>query len=129
MAETAGQKAYRRGWRQGSVIPKALAMTVYSDLLSGSSQQVEPEGTALVLATQDCDLVKPGESLSFVEAIACTEHDEAFIQELMANNARYFVLDRTSRLVADRNHVVLLEKEVLAQIGDAPTPPCEGDQE
>jgi hypothetical protein len=129
MTETIGRALYNRGWRQGSVVDAKLAMSLYNELAAGSLEQVEPAGSGLVLATQDCDLVKPSDKLPFVEAIVCETHDEKFVQGILANEARYFVLDRSKGLVADRNHVVLIRKEALAALGDPGAPPCGGDVE
>jgi hypothetical protein len=97
------------------------------ELSSGSTEIVDPEGSMLVLATQDCDLVKDNDKLPFVEALMCDEKPEAVVAGIMANDARYFVLDRKARLVADRNHVVLIRKDALSTLGDAPAPPCGGN--
>jgi hypothetical protein len=100
-------------------------MLLYLDL-DGSSESVPQSGPSLVLATQDCDLVKPSVKIPFVEALVCQEMGEKDVQEILPNDARFFVLDRADRLVADRNHVVLFRKKALLALGGTPSPPCGG---
>jgi len=102
-------------------------MLLYRDVEAGEVDSIPLEGSGLVLATQDCDLVKPSDKLPFVEAIQYQAMTEKFVRGLMAHDARFFVLDYAQFLVADRNHAVQINKQALLDLGATPDPPCGGD--
>lgn len=121
---TEGRELYDRGWRQGCVLP--LPATQHSIVAKDAVEQVPvPDGMQLVLATQDCDTVKPSDRLPLLEAIGCSTDDE-LAKTVMANDARYFVLEPTTALVADRAVTAALSRGVLQDL-PTPDPPCGGD--
>jgi hypothetical protein len=127
MQSGAGRELYERGWRQGCLVPLRPVQTVYETIDPPAVKTIEPEGrTALVLTTQDCDLVKTGERLPFVEAIAAT-HDAELSNEVQINDTRYFVLNPVTGLVADRVYNVTIEKDALLAL-PPPDAPCGGDE-
>ena len=127
MSKPPGRLLYDRGWRQGCLISASLAMLLYKDLATETVEGIPQEGIGLVLATQDCDLVKPSDKLPFIEAIQYQHMTEKFVKGVMAHDARFFVLDRDECLVADRNHAVQIEKEALLAHAVTPDAPCGGN--
>jgi hypothetical protein len=122
-----GRELYGRGWRQGCVIPIRPTQTVYEALDPPAQTQIElSEGTGLVLTTQDCDLVKSPGRLPFVEAIATTK-DPELSNTVQINDARFFVLDPDSNLVADHAYGATIRKEALLALPE-PEAPCGGDE-
>jgi hypothetical protein len=121
---TQGRGLYDRGWRQGCVIP--LPATQFAMVSKDTIEEVSvPEGMQLVLATQDCDTVKPAEKIPWLEAIGCSI-DLKRAKTVMANDARYFVLDPEAGVLADRAITATLSRDVLDDLPD-PDPPCGGD--
>lgn len=126
MQSEAGRELYERGWRQGCLIPLRPTQTVYESVDPPSLTTLDLDaGVELVLATQDCDLVKPTERLPYVEAIAATR-DTELSSDVQINDGRYFVLDPEDGLVADRVFNATLHKEALLALAP-PDPPCAGD--
>jgi hypothetical protein len=121
---TQGRRLYDRGWRQGCVIE--LPATQHSLVARDTVEQVSvSEEMRLVLTTQDCDAVKPSERLPWLEAIGCVTDPER-AKTVMANDARFFVLDPERGLVADRAVMATVSRDVLEELPD-PDPPCGGD--
>ena len=102
-------------------------MAVYSGL-DGSRKDVSTDqASRLVVVTQDCDLVKADGRCPFVECLAVIVDAQAALG-ILANDARFFVLDPSEGLIADRMHVVLVAKDALLKaehVGDV----CGGDSE
>lgn len=126
---TAGRDLYDRGWRQGSRIPAQVHQVAYQPLHPAAVVEKElPAGMHLVLVTQDCDLVKDEAKLPVLEAIGCVD-DPSLASRTRANDARFFVLDEPSGLVADRAYGAFLTREALADLPDPGHEPCGGDRE
>lgn len=124
---TLGRRLYDQGWRQGSIIPHVVSQPVYTGLQSAMLESVSLDDCgALVLATQDCDLVKSDDKLPHLEAIGCIE-DASLARKVRPNDGRYFVLDRRRGLVADRSVSIALTREALAQVVPPPEVPFEGN--
>jgi hypothetical protein len=122
---TLGQELYDAGWRQGARIPSSAPQVHFSLLGTPAKEAPMPEGMSLVLATQDCDLVKPEEKLPYLEAIGCV-NDPGRAKSVRANDARFFVLNPDAGTVADRGYGAFLTRDALVGVS-APAAPCGGD--
>jgi hypothetical protein len=125
---TAGRELYDRGWRQGSRIAVRVQQSAYGsfDPVQLVEQEL-PSGMDLVLATQDCDLVKDEEKLPQLEGIGCFD-DPELASRVRANDARYFVLDPEPGIVADRAHGAYFTREALAALPNPQAGPCGDDR-
>jgi hypothetical protein len=123
---TAGRELYDEGWRQGSRLKGDACQSYFKELKqSGLATDPLPPGMSLVLATQDCDLVKADDRLPYVEAVGCVE-DGLLAATIRPNDARYFVLDPASGVVADRAYGAFLLREALKGLS-VPELPFGGD--
>jgi hypothetical protein len=124
---TAGRELYDRGWRQGSRIAVRTRQVSYVAFDPLRLREGElPHGMDLVLATQDCDLVKDEEKLPLLEGIGCFD-DPRLASRVRANDARYFVLDPDPGVVADRAHGAFFTRDALAALPEPTVEPCGND--
>ena len=80
----------------------------------------------LVLATQDCDLVKPADKLPALEAILCFV-DQGRARRTRPNDSRFFVLNPSAGLLADRAHITSFTREALDALPPPEGSPFAGD--
>jgi hypothetical protein len=124
---TAGRELYDKGWRQGSRIAVSARQGFHRAFEPIDTQEHDlPEGMDLVLATQDCDLVRPEEKLPLLEGIGCCEDPERAARTRL-NDARYFVLDPAVGLLADRGYGAFFTRDALALVPSPVVLPCGGD--
>jgi hypothetical protein len=124
---TAGRELYDRGWRQGSRIAVNARQGFHRAFEPIETQEHDlPEGMDLVLATQDCDLVRAEERLPLLEGIGCCEDPER-AAAIQLNDARYFVLEPAVGLIADRGYGAFFTRESLALVPPPVVLPCGGD--
>jgi len=123
-AEELGVRLYDRGWRQGVVFSGARSGRFYDDW--GDEPLETPlVGEMVVLATQDCDLVKPEARIPYLEALPALR-DKLLARRVRPNDQRFFVLDPEEGLVADRAYRILLSRRALLPL-EPVAPPCGGD--
>ena len=102
-----------------------MAQYVYEVATADGVRPVPAPGDLLVVATQDCDLVKPMERDPYVEFLAARVVDD--VRTIKRNDGRYFVLNPEELLIADRLHQVRIYKDALLEVAPPDRAPCGGD--
>lgn len=125
-AEALANRIRSQGWRQGSKLPGRHDLFLANPnrpiteearrLGDGGATAVVhaewPDEPAMVVVSQDCDLVADPRIEPLVEAIPVVRIGEDDPLPA-ANSARYFTLDPEKRLVADLTRRLELEKSLL----------------
>ncbi len=144
-----GVHLYSSGWRQGTLLPSLPWSVIYrrDDPLSKIAKAVERQpkqvnistatelhlqGTGiasgitrkedyLVIASQDCDLVRnPGEEPNIMALRAFITENSSILRYADSNSSHYFLLDRKRGLVAESSFIVPIEKPVLLNFTPEP---------
>lgn len=137
-----GEHLYNSGWRQGVLLPPLPWSVIYriDDPLSkiartakrqagqvttsaatdlplqglGVASGITRREDYLVIASQDCDLVRSvSEEPNIVAMRAFVTENSSILRYADSNSSRYFLLDRKQGLVAESSFMVLIEKPVL----------------
>jgi hypothetical protein len=137
-----GEYLYNSGWRQGVLLPPLPWSVIYrsDDPLSkiaktakrqpeqrdipaamglslhgiGIASGVTRQDDYLVIASQDCDIVRSlSEEPNVVAMRAFTTENGSILRYGDSNSTHYFLLDRKRRLVAESSVMALIEKPVL----------------
>ncbi len=137
-----GEHLYNSGWRQGVLLPSLPWSVIYrsedplSKIAKSAKRQAEQVdipaimdlplhgiGIAsgitrredyLVIASQDCDLVRSlSEEPNIVAMRAFTTENSSILRYADSNSSHYFLLDHKRGLVAESSVMMLIEKPVL----------------
>lgn len=144
-----GEHLYNSGWRQGVLLPSLPWSVIYrsedplSKIAKTAKRQAEQVdipaimdlplrgiGIAsgitrredyLVIASQDCDLVRSlSEEPNIVAMWAFTTENSSILRYADSNSSHYFLLDHKRGLVAESSVMVLIEKPVLLNFTPEP---------
>ncbi len=145
-----GEQLYNSGWHQGVLLPQLPYSVVYrsDDPVSKIARKanrhqteqrdtqtiaglpfrglriasgIARQGDYLVIASQDCDLVRSlNEDPNIIAIRAFTTGNDDILQYADSNSTRYFLLDRNRGLVAESTFLVLIEKPVLMNFTPEP---------
>ena len=122
-----GRALYEQGWRQGTLFRSTeLSISVNhrderGQFVAGGRKVKARE--ALIVATQDCDIVSPDED--YIEAIVCKPENQAFCLRVDRNSAGHFVIDPATYLTAKASSRLLITKGDLAGLTPQPWPSTE----
>ena len=123
MGESTGRQLYDRGWRQGAIVPINTPAPLYDGADSTTPITREPVA-GYILATQDCDLVRPDDKLGHVELIAYHQVSRDEAANVLPNDTRHFVMSLEEGLVADRSQTLSVTKQTLLAFEYPPALPC-----
>lgn len=144
-----GVQLYNSGWRQGALLPplpwsviyqsddplskiakKANRQTEQRDIQAitglplhgiGIASGITRQGDYLVIASQDCDIVRSlNEEPNIIAMRAFTTNNGNILQYAESNSTHYFLLDRNRGLVAECSMMALIEKPVLINFTPEP---------
>src|SRR5438876_8246296 len=107
--------------RQGATEIKLGGLSNTVDLPLGVASGITRKEDSLVLATQDCDIVKNlSEEPNVVAMRAFITDNKEILRYAGSNSSHYFLLDHNRGLVAESSIMVLIEKPVLTDLTPKP---------
>lgn len=128
-AEAVGDVLLRQGWMQGVLFKASSAYFVANvasdpgatELTTTHSRKVKSKET-LVVVSQTCDISAREDVEPYVEALICSVQKQDFVDRLGPNSARWFLVDRPSRLVAVASRRVYIAKSAMLRFTPEPWP-------
>ncbi len=123
-----GRRLYEARWRQGAIFGapsmqfgcNVLGRDGARDIVTLKPRHVRPR-EKLVMISHNCDIISKADP--YVEALICSiEKNQDYLSNIDRNSPRYFVLDRTTGLVAAAKNRLTIEKEALAHLTPEPWP-------
>ena len=121
-----GETLLKQGWKQGTLFNAHSACFRYNNLASSSDaietvisrERMLKSGEKLIVISQDCDIKASVDKEPYIETLICKRYNQQFINRIGNTNTttRWFVIDSTTRLVAEAKYRVLFTKESLLNL-------------